>query len=222
MVAQRLAARARARRSAGRSSTGSAGPTRRWCARSRSISPQVVAASPDTLGPTSTGSSRRARSRIRIDQDQARLLGLSSEAVAGVLNTVITGAPVTQVRDDIYLVNVRGPGHRRAARLAHRPCRRCRSRCPTAEPCRSASSRRSSITQDFPLIWRRDRVPTLTVQADVTPGMLPADGRGRARAGDRAGASRPAARLHHRDRRHGRGERRIAGFGGGRGAGRCC
>ena len=29
--------------------------------------------------------------RIRIDQDQARLLGLSSQALAGVLNTVVTG-----------------------------------------------------------------------------------------------------------------------------------
>jgi len=28
--------------------------------------------------------------------------------------------------------------------------------------------------QEQPLVWRRDRVPTLTVQADVTPGMLPA------------------------------------------------
>src|SRR6185437_11755584 len=28
--------------------------------------------------------------------------------------------------------------------------------------------------QEQPLVWRRDRVPTLTVQADVKPGMLPA------------------------------------------------
>ena len=27
--------------------------------------------------------------------------------------------------------------------------------------------------QEYPLIWRRDRVPTLTVQADVAPGVLP-------------------------------------------------
>ena len=27
--------------------------------------------------------------------------------------------------------------------------------------------------QDYPLVWRRDRVPTLTVQADVAPGALP-------------------------------------------------
>ena len=44
--------------------------------------------------------------RIKIDQDQARLVGLSSQALAEVLNTVMTGTPVTQVRDDIYLVNV--------------------------------------------------------------------------------------------------------------------
>ena len=44
--------------------------------------------------------------RINIDQDQARLLGLSSQTLAEVLNTVMTGTPVTQVRDDIYLVNV--------------------------------------------------------------------------------------------------------------------
>ena len=27
--------------------------------------------------------------------------------------------------------------------------------------------------QEFPLVWRRDRVPTLTVRADVLPGVLP-------------------------------------------------
>ena len=44
--------------------------------------------------------------RVRIDQDQARLLGLSSDAVASVLNTVMSGVAVTQVRDNIYLVDV--------------------------------------------------------------------------------------------------------------------
>ena len=28
--------------------------------------------------------------------------------------------------------------------------------------------------QDFPLVWRRNRVPTLTLQADVADGVLPA------------------------------------------------
>ena len=44
--------------------------------------------------------------RIQIDQDQARLLGLSSDALASVLNTVMSGISISQVRDDIYLVDV--------------------------------------------------------------------------------------------------------------------
>ena len=48
--------------------------------------------------------------RIRIDQDQLRRLGLSSAAVATVLNTHITGTTVTQVRDDIYPDRRGGPG----------------------------------------------------------------------------------------------------------------
>ena len=56
--------------------------------------------------------------RIRIDQDQARLVGLSSQALAEVLNTVMTGTPVTQVRDDIYLVNVVARANDGGAHLA--------------------------------------------------------------------------------------------------------
>ena len=44
--------------------------------------------------------------RVRIDQDQARLLGLSSESIAAKMNTVMSGAVVTQVRDGIYLIDV--------------------------------------------------------------------------------------------------------------------
>jgi multidrug efflux pump subunit AcrB len=44
--------------------------------------------------------------RIRIDQDEVRHLGLSSQALASVLNTVMSGAPVTQVNDDIYLIDI--------------------------------------------------------------------------------------------------------------------
>jgi multidrug efflux pump subunit AcrB len=44
--------------------------------------------------------------RIRIDQDQARISACPRQAVATVLNAAVTGIPVTQVRDDIYLINV--------------------------------------------------------------------------------------------------------------------
>jgi multidrug efflux pump len=44
--------------------------------------------------------------RIKVDQDQARLLGLSSEDLARSLNTVVTGVTATQMRSGIYLVDV--------------------------------------------------------------------------------------------------------------------
>ena len=44
--------------------------------------------------------------RIRVDQDQARLLGLSSQDLAQSLNTVVSGITATQMRSGIYLVGV--------------------------------------------------------------------------------------------------------------------
>ena len=44
--------------------------------------------------------------RIKVDQDQAAILGLNSEELARALNTVITGQTITQMRDGIYLVDV--------------------------------------------------------------------------------------------------------------------
>ena len=44
--------------------------------------------------------------RIRVDQDQARLLGLSSQQLALSLNAVVSGVTATQMRSGIYLVDV--------------------------------------------------------------------------------------------------------------------
>jgi multidrug efflux pump subunit AcrB len=43
--------------------------------------------------------------RVHVDQDEARRLGVSSRTLAAVLNASVTGSTVTQLRDDIYLVN---------------------------------------------------------------------------------------------------------------------
>jgi len=110
--------------------------------------------------------------RIRIDQDQARQLGLSSRAVAAVLNTNISGTTVTQVRDDIFLIDVVAR-EREGQRLSFATLR--------ALPVALADGRTVTLDQfatfeygqDYPLLWRRNRVPTLTVQADVAPGLLP-------------------------------------------------
>jgi Cation/multidrug efflux pump len=44
--------------------------------------------------------------RVEIAQDKARQLGLSSEDVANVMNSIVSGVKITQVNDNIYLVNV--------------------------------------------------------------------------------------------------------------------
>jgi len=112
--------------------------------------------------------------RVKINQDQARQLGVSSAAIAGVLNAAISGTPVTQVRDDIYLVNavVRAADGERASfqTLAS-------LQVPTPSGRMVPLQQFASFVeeQEFPVVWRRDRVPTLTVRADVNPGVLPDD-----------------------------------------------
>ncbi|MDI4237319.1 efflux RND transporter permease subunit [Bradyrhizobium sp. Arg237L] len=133
---------------------------------------QIVATNPqaeqvnfDWIGPA-------RQLRIRVDQDEARSLGLSSQAVASVLNTVISGTPVTQVRDDIYLVDVlvRATDEQRVS-LANLSTLQVPLPNGRTVPLNQFAT--FEYKQEYPLVWRRDRVPTLTVQADVAPGALP-------------------------------------------------
>ncbi len=110
--------------------------------------------------------------RVRIDQDQARLLGVSSAALASVLNTVVTGSPVTQVRDGIYSIDVvaRATDEQR---LSLATLRTLQIPLPNGRTVPLSQIASFDFGQEFPLIWRRNRVPTLTVQADVARGALP-------------------------------------------------
>lgn len=110
--------------------------------------------------------------RIDVDQDEVRRLGLSSEAISNVLNTVISGAVVTQVRDDIYLVDVvvRAVDEQRISLSTLRTLQVPRPGGRTVLLGQFASF---GYHQENPLIWRRDRIPTLTVRADIGGGTLP-------------------------------------------------
>ena len=145
---------------------------------------QVVAASPDTLRTNFDWVEPTREVRIRVDQDEARLLGLSSEALAGVLNTVITGTPVTQVRDDIYLVNV----------LARATDEQRVSLDDPADPAGAAAQRPHGGAQPVRLVRVRAGLP-----ADLAP-------RPRADA-DRPGGRRARARCRPRRGRGARGRR---------------
>ena len=130
-----------------------------------STNPRATSANFEWIEPT-------RQVRIRVDQDEARLLGLSSQALAGVINTVISGTSVTQVRDDIYLVDVilRATDEQRVS-LAN--LRTIQVPLPSGRTVPLSQFAAFEYEQDYPLIWRRDRIPTLTVQADVKQGVLP-------------------------------------------------
>ena len=110
--------------------------------------------------------------RVRVNQEEARQLGISSSALASVLNAAMTGSLVTQVRDDIYLVNVvaRATDEQRASFATLSSLQ-----VPTPGGQMVPLSQFSTFVaeQEFPLVWRRDRVPTLTVRAAVEPGVMP-------------------------------------------------
>jgi len=110
--------------------------------------------------------------RINIDQDQARRLNLSSQALAVVLNGVVSGQPVTRVRDNIYLVDVvaRATDEQRASLATLQSLQIPLENGRTVPLGQLATF---EFGQEHPLIWRRQRIPTLTVQADAAPGMTP-------------------------------------------------
>jgi multidrug efflux pump subunit AcrB len=109
---------------------------------------------------------------IDIDQDQARRLGLTSAQLANVLQTAVSGAPVTQLRDDIYLVNVIARAEA-GDRVSLDGLATLQVPVPGGRTVALSSFATFDFTQEQPLVWRRDRVPTLTVLADVAPGLLP-------------------------------------------------
>jgi multidrug efflux pump len=133
---------------------------------------QIVATAPGSRDVNFDWMEPARMVRIQIDQDQARLLGLSSAAIASVMNTVVTGTPVTQVRDGIYLVDVltRATDEQR---LSLSTLRNLQIPLPNGRTVPLSQIATFDFGQEYPLIWRRDRVPTLTVQADVAPGVLP-------------------------------------------------
>lgn len=133
---------------------------------------QILASEPRTKGVNFDWMEPQRQLRIYVDQDEVRRLGLSSEAISNVLNTVISGAVVTQVRDDIYLVDVvvRAVDEQR---ISLSSLRTLQVPLPGGRTVLLSQFASFGYHQENPLIWRRDRIPTLTVRADIGGGTLP-------------------------------------------------
>jgi multidrug efflux pump subunit AcrB len=109
---------------------------------------------------------------LKVDQDQARLLGVSSQALASALQGVATGQTITQLRDDIYLVDVVARATDQE-RTSLETLQFLQIPLPNGGFAPLSQLATFEFRQESPLVWRRDRVPTLTVQADPSAGLTP-------------------------------------------------
>ncbi len=111
--------------------------------------------------------------KVDVLQDKAAQLGVTSESIATILNSVVAGVVTTQVRDDIYLVDVLG----RARDVERSSIDTLQNlQIPAinggAVPLAAIANFRYELEQ--PLVWRRDRFPTITVKTTVETDAQPA------------------------------------------------
>ena len=106
--------------------------------------------------------------RVDVDQDKARLLGIGSKSLNQALNATVSGAAFTQVRDNIYLIDVVAQATN-AERSSIETLRNLQVAIPDGRtvPLGEVATLRYDLEQ--PLVWRRTRLPTITVQADFVP-----------------------------------------------------
>jgi multidrug efflux pump len=104
--------------------------------------------------------------RVAIDQDRARLLGISSQDVALTLQAWLKGAAITQFREGDQLIDVvwRGSGANRDS-LDGLPDLDIATTGGRHVPL--AQVARLEPVLEEGIIWRRDRLPAITVRADL-------------------------------------------------------
>ncbi|EOY5379288.1 efflux RND transporter permease subunit [Cronobacter dublinensis] len=107
---------------------------------------------------------------FRVNQTAARAAGVSSQRLAQLLNTVWSGSIVTSVRDNDRLVDVvlRGNDAERLDLATFSALM-----VPTASGGKVLLSEVATPAWrlDDPVIWRRQRLPFITVQTDLAPGL---------------------------------------------------
>ncbi|EGT90843.1 efflux RND transporter permease subunit [Acinetobacter baumannii] len=110
---------------------------------------------------------------IQIDQDRARQMGVSSVDLANFLNASITGSAIEQYREKRELIEIRLRGDKaervEVASLASLAV-------PTANGTTVPLAQIAKIEYKFEdgLIWHRNRLPTITVRADIHTNLQPA------------------------------------------------
>jgi multidrug efflux pump subunit AcrB len=110
--------------------------------------------------------------RLVIDQDRARALGLDPTTIGQTLQTLISGAPVTIIRDrteQVQVVARATPAER--ADLGRIGDLTVIARGGVPVPLSQVAT--IELTHEEPILWRRNRDMSITVRSDVVDGVQP-------------------------------------------------
>jgi len=110
--------------------------------------------------------------RLVVDQERARALGVSSAQIAHFLSSSLSGMQVSTYREGNRQIGMllRGPDDERA-RLDMLASLAIPTPSGTAVPL--AQVARLEYVFEDGIIWHRNRLPTVTVRADIADGLLP-------------------------------------------------
>ncbi|CAI1919106.1 efflux RND transporter permease subunit [Serratia proteamaculans] len=109
-----------------------------------------------------------------LDQNRLQAVGLTSNSVAQQLQFLISGIPITSVREDIRVVQVVG---RAAGNIRLDPARIAGFTLVGSAGQRIPLSQvgEVDVRMEDPILRRRDRIPTMTVRGDIAEGLQPPD-----------------------------------------------
>ncbi|WP_323644837.1 efflux RND transporter permease subunit [Pectobacterium versatile] len=109
-----------------------------------------------------------------LDQDRLQSVGLTSSAVAQQLQFLLSGTPITSVREDIRSVQVVG---RAAGEIRRDPAKIEGFTLVGAAGQRIPLSQigEVEVRMEDPVLRRRDRTPTITVRGDIAETLQPPD-----------------------------------------------
>ncbi|MET3441635.1 multidrug efflux pump subunit AcrB [Variovorax paradoxus] len=135
---------------------------------------QVMDASPMMRTVSTDWGTRTPTLHFTLKQDRLQAVGLSSSAVAQQLQFLLSGVPVTTVREDIRTVQVVA---RSAGSTRLDPAKLVDFTLAGAGGQRIPLSQvgEVEVRMEEPVMRRRDRMPTITVQGDIAEGLQPPD-----------------------------------------------
>jgi len=135
---------------------------------------QVMEASPMMHTVNADWGTRTPALHFTLQQDRLQAVGLTSSAVAQQLQFLLSGVPVTAVREDIRTVQVVA---RSAGDIRLDPARIADFTLAGANGQRIPLSQvgEVDVRMEEPIMRRRDRMPTITVRGDIADDLQPPD-----------------------------------------------